>query len=301
MSKKGIIIVATCLIALLCGGFFYMFKEQERKATEEKKVLVKLQKEAIQEELANLSDEYESQYNKLTINGREMPKGMTGDSLLTQLSRERAKVNNLLEELSKVKSSNAKEIAQLSKQVSTLRRVLKTYVVQIDSLHRTNQRLIAENQTVKKQYEKATQEVKELADEKENLKNIVNLASKLDLTNLSVTALNKRNRPTSRISKMKKLRIAFRITKNITANVGMKNFYVRIMSPRDELLEGTNKGTFLFEEKQIPYSIQRSIEYDGEETDLELFWHIDESLEKGTYRLQVFENGSLIGKTSFEL
>ncbi len=301
MSKKSIIIIASCVVALLCGAFFFVLKNQEDKATKEKEVLVQLQKEAMQEELANLSDEYESQYNKLTINGREMPKGMTGDSLLTQLSRERAKVNNLLDELSKVKGASAKHIAKLSREVSTLRKVLKSYVVQIDSLHKTNQRLIAENQTVKKKYQQVTEEVKELVSEKENLKTIVTLASKLDITNLSVYPINKRGRKTSRISKMRHIRIAFRVAKNVTANVGMKNFYVRIMTPNDELLQKANTGTFLFEGKQIPYSIQRSIEYNGEETDLELFWNIEESLERGTYRLQVFENGSLIGKTSFEL
>ncbi len=301
MSKKSVIIIVSSIVALLCGVFFFVLKHQEDKATKEKEVLVQLQKEAMQEELANLSDEYESQYNKLTINGREMPKGMTGDSLLTQLSRERAKVNNLLDELSKVKSSNARQIAHLSKQVSTLRRVLKTYVVQIDSLHKTNQRLVAENQTVKKKYQEATQEVKTLANEKENLKNIVTLASKLDITHLEVYPINKRGRQTKRISKMRHIKIAFRVAKNVTANVGMKNFYVRIMSPQDELLQKPNTGTFLFEGKQIPYSIQRSIEYNGEEADLELYWNIEESLEKGTYRLQIFENGSIIGKTNFVL
>ncbi len=301
MTKKSIIILASCVVVLLCGAFFFVLKNQEDKATKEKEVLVQLQKEAMQEELANLSDEYESQYNKLTINGREMPSGMTGDSLLTQLSRERAKVNNLLDELNKVKGASAKHIAKLSREVSTLRKVLKTYVVQIDSLHRTNQRLIAENQTVKKKYERATKEVKELVSEKENLKSIVTLASKLDIIDLDVYPINKRGRKTSRVSKMRHIKIAFRVAKNITANVGMKNFYVRIMSPRDELLQKANAGTFLFEGKQIPYSIQRSIEYNGEETDLELFWNIEESLEKGTYRLQIFENGSLIGQTSFDL
>ncbi len=301
MSKKTIIIIAVGIVALLCGAFYFVLKNQEEKATKEKEVLVQLQKEAMQEELANLSDEYESQYNKLTINGREMPKGMTGDSLLTQLSRERAKVNNLLDELSKVKGASARQIAKLSREVTTLRKVLKSYVVQIDSLHKTNQRLIAENKTVKKKYEQVTKEVKELVSEKENLKTIVTLASKLDITNLQVFPINKRGRKTSRISKMRHIKIAFRVAKNVTANVGMKNFYVRIMSPRDELLQKEHTGTFLFEGKQIPYSIQRSIEYNGEETDLELFWNIEESLEKGTYRLQIFENGSLIGKTSFVL
>ncbi len=301
MSKRNIIVIAGCIIALLCAGFFWLYRDQEQRAIQERKVLADLHKEAIQEQLANLSDEYESQYNKLTINGREMPNGMTGDSLLIELSRERAKVNNLLDELSKVKSSNAKQIAHLSKQVATLRRVLKSYVVQIDSLHRTNQRLIAENQKVKKKYERVTKEVKELTSEKENLKSIVSLASKLDISSISVFPVNKRGRKTSRISKMRHIKIAFRVAKNITANVGMKNFYVRIMTPRDELLRKSNAGTFLFEGEQIPYSISRSIEYNGEETDIELFWTIEESLEKGTYRLQIFENGSIIGKTSFQL
>ncbi len=298
--KKVIIIVAVILIAL-CGGFYYLLDRQEQKAQEETKMLVDLQREAMQEELESLSDEYANQYNKLTVNGREAPKVMNGDSLLLEINRERTKVNNLLEELSRVKASSAREIAKLSGQVKTLRKVLRSYVVQIDSLHQKNKRLMAENRQVKQSLQRVTKETKLLQKEKEALKSTVELASKLDVVNSLVRLLDSRGRVTDKISRMKKIELNFLIAKNNTTNVGMKNFYIRIMTPKDEVMTNQYSGKFLFEESRVPYSIQRSIEYNGEDTSLVMYWDITESLEVGTYRVQVFEGGNMIGSTKFKI
>ena len=75
----------------------------------------------------------------------------------------------LLEELRTVKATNARRIAELKEELSTVRKVLVTYVRQVDSLTAVNSKLEAENRKVQQRYEKATEEVKTLSEERERL------------------------------------------------------------------------------------------------------------------------------------
>lgn len=300
MKQKTLIIsfVATVLVA----GFLWIRQSERAEFEREKEELAELQRQAMQEELDNLSNEYEQQYNKLTINGREMQVSVSNDSLMVQLMRERDKVDRLMEELNSVKSSNAARIAQLSREVGTLRKILRSYVVQIDSLHTINERLKAENKQVQADYEQASNQVRQLSNEKSALTQQVNLAAKLDATAIGVQALDKRGKSTKKISKVENIQLSFVVPKNITAQVGNKTFYARIMTPVDEVLvKAGSGGTFAFEGKQIPYSMRREVEYNGEEMSVTMYWAVEESLSPGTYRVMIFEGGSLIGQSSFSL
>ena len=190
---------------------------------------------------------------------------------------------------------------QLSREVTTLRNVLRTYVVQIDSLQVANERLRAENTEVKANYERVTSQAQQLSSEKAHLTDRVKLAAKLDATAISITPVDKRGKPTKNLSKITNLQIRFTVAKNVTAEVGEKTFYCRIMQPNDELLTKAGGGTFAFEGKQIPYSTRRMIEYNGEETQLTMYWPVEESLQHGTYNLRIFADGNLIGSASFSL
>lgn len=300
MKIKQIIIGSILLIVLICGGFVYLLHRQRQQSEAEKAELVDLQRQAMQEELDNISDEFLAQYNKLTINGREGSLTLNNDSLIQQLDAERVKVSRLLEELQQVKSTSASQIAKLSREVGTLRKVLKSYVQQIDSLQARNELLRAENKTIKANFERATTEVRQLSSEKNELTNKVNLAAKLDATAIRVEALDKRGKLTRKISKMQTLAVRFSLAKNITAEVGNKTVYARILTPSDELLD-QGKGQFSFEGKNIAFSMSRQVEYNGEETPMVMYWQIEESLTPGTYRLTLFEGGNLIGSSNFTL
>lgn len=300
MNKKQVALILGLVVALLSGGFAFLLHQQRSNAEAEKAELVELQRIAMQEELDNLSDEFTAQYNKLTIDGRESSLTLSNDSLIKQLDAERIKVSRLLEELKEVKASSTAQIARLSKEVGSLRQVLKSYVVQIDSLQARNQILRAENKTIKEHYDRATDEVRQLTSQKSELTHKVNLAARLDATAIRAIGLDKRGKATSKIGKMETISINFVLSKNITAEVGEKTIYARILSPNDELLD-QGKGVFSFEGKTIPYSISRTIEYNGEETPVSMYWQIQESLTPGLYRLSLFEGGDLIGSRNFTL
>ena len=301
MKTKHVLIAAIAVIIALVIGFFFILRSQRSELEEEKAVLVNQQRDIMDEELTKLAAEYDIQYKKLSAGQGEQKFSLATDSLISQILAERAKVEQLQKELKASKATSAKRIDQLSREVTTLRNVLRTYVVQIDSLQATNERLRAENTEVKENYNRVTSQAQQLSSEKAHLSDRVKLAAKLDATAISVTPIDKRGKHTKTLSKVVNLQIRFTISKNVTAEVGEKTFYCRITQPNDELLVKAGAGTFAFEGKQIPYSIRREIEYNGEETPLVMYWPVEESLQSGTYQLRIFADGNLIGSASFSL
>ena len=301
MKVKHVILAAIAIIVALVIGFYYVLNNERAQLQEEKEIFTNQQKELMQEELEKLASEYDIQYQKLAGGLGEQKVSLATDSLISQLLAERSKVEQLQKELKQSKATSAQRISQLTKEVSTLRSVLKSYVGQIDSLQRTNAQLRQENSEVRANYERASNEAQQLSTEKAHLTDRVKLAAKLDATRIMITPLDKRGKPSKKLEKTVNIQIHFFIAKNVTASVGEKTFYIRITQPNDELLTKASSGTFAFEGKQIPYSIRREIEYNGEDTPVTMYWPVEESLQSGTYRVKIFADGNQIGSTSFAL
>ncbi len=304
ITKKKLVFAAVAVAALivLMGLFFNWQVIRERSALEQdRENFAKLEKEAMQDELDRISEDYTEQYNKLSGNAGEMNIQLANDSLLAQLTAERTRVNRLQDELKTVKATNARRIGELRGEIKTLRAVLKSYVVQIDSLNAANERLRAENQEVRRNYAQAAGEASRLKVEKAELTGKVELASKLEAAGISIGLLDKKGRAVKNVAKLKTIQMNFIIPKNITAPVGEKAIYARILTPNDEVLQRSSGDVFPFEGKQIAYSCRKQIEYTGDQTDVVLYWNVEQTLTSGSYRVDFFADGHLIGRKSFKL
>lgn len=289
INKMSMLILAVIiLILVIAGAAYYIFHQQQQ--MEEMTQSFDLEKEMMADDLNELSLQYEGY--KFSV---------SNDSLVALLTTEQAKVQRLMEELRTVKSTNAKEIARLKKELATLRKIMRNYVIQIDSLNRANEQLKVEKNEAVKKYRQASTTAASLKREKEKLTERVTLASKLDATSISVTPVNSRGKLAKRIKKMEQFVINFKIAKNVTAPIGEKVVYVRIMKPDDDILVKSRGDVFTFEGKDINYSIKKMIEYEGEEVPVTMYWNIEEFLSPGTYRVDIFADGNLIGQRSFTL
>lgn len=222
------------------------------------------------------------------------------DSLLQEFDMQKQKIKELQDELKTTKATNAKRISELKSEIATLRKILAHYVQQIDSLNSLNQRLTTENMEVKQRYANVSATAELLAREKESLNEAVNRAAILEAHSISITLLDDRERKTERASRMRTLKFSFTIGKNITAEPGIKSIYMRLTRPDEELM--TKKGgTFPYENREIPYSLKKDIEYGGEAYTDVLYWKVDEVLQLGTYRVDLFADGNRIGSQTFRI
>lgn len=283
-----LVLAVVVLLLIIAGAAYYIFHQKQQ--MDELEQAYVLDKETLEDEFNELSLQYEGY--KFNIGN---------DSLLNLLSTEQAKVQRLQEELRTVKATNTKEIARLKKELQTLRKIMRNYVVQIDSLNRANEQLKVEKNEAVKKYRQASNTASTLKKEKEKLTERVTLASRLDATGITVTPVNGRGKSAKVIKKMEQFVVDFRISKNITAPVGEKTIYVRIMKPDDDILSKSRADVFTFEGKEINYSMKKLVEYDGEELPVTMYWNIEEFLSPGTYRVDIFADGNLIGRKSFTL
>lgn len=289
-QRKALIIVGAIVLLILVAIGIYTIVNQRQQLSDMKEI-AEIEKQALQE-----------QYNEVALQYEGFKIEVSNDSLLHQLESEQAKVQRLMEELRTVKSTNAARISELRRELETLRKVLRHYVVQIDSLNKANAALRTENQEVKRQIDEVTTERQQLREEKERLTEQVTLASKLSVSNFSVRALNSRGKETKRIHNMKQLEFVFTIDQNVTATPGFRDVYMRILTPDDLLLQKPSEsGRFDFEGGMVPYSIKRQVEYGGEATTLTMYWDIEEYLIEGTYRVELFADGYIIGRFTFTL
>ncbi len=287
---KKILIPAICVVAILIGGIIYLAKSLHEQQVENQEML----------ELAELDKlEMETEYQAFAAQYTEMRAQITNDSLIAQLTQEQLKTQQLLKELKDVKANDAREIARLKKELATCRAVIRSYVLEIDSLNRLNQSLIAENTQVKEQLEVKNQQVAATNRQVESLSEKVAIAAQLDAIDIQLSMLDKKDKSTSKVSKCKKLKLNFSIAKNVTATSGTKVVYARIVAPSGTLLGSA--GSFNYENRTLQSTAKKSVEYGGNETPIVLYWDVNQAIEAGTYNVSIFCDGQMIGSKGFAL
>ncbi len=282
-------LVFVLLLIGVAGGAWYYISQKDAEI-ETLKEQNDISKKQLEDEYENLAVQYEG--FKFTVKN---------DSLLQKLESEQAKVQRLQEELRATKASDRAKIAELTSELASLRKILRSYVIQIDSLNRANERLVQEKNEITNRYNETSRSLEQERQKSESLNEKVVLASKLDATGITLRATNKKGKDQKRIDKVEQLIVSFSIAKNITAQPGERTVYVRIMKPDDDVLTKSAGNTFAYENKAIAYSMKRVVEYSGEETPVTLYWNVEEYLPAGTYRADIFADGSRIGSRSITI
>ena len=292
MNKK-VLIPLISLFVLLVGVIVFLVLKNRQQSTEIQEIV-----EQMSFEKEMLEDEYEAL--AMQFDGYQAP-DIHNDSLVELLTREKQRVQDLLEELRITKATNARRIAELKKELATLRAVMVTYVQQIDSLSQTNKQLVQENQQVKQQYQQVTRQAEQLQQERTELEQKVTRAARLEISSFAVTTLDRRDKKTKSFDKILKLQFDYTIGKNVTAEPGMKTVYLRLTRPDGDVMQKDASHLFAFENKKIAYSISKSFEYAGEPVSGTMYWPVEEILQQGVYNADFFVDGHHIGSYPFTL
>ncbi|MBQ8939137.1 MAG: hypothetical protein IJ047_02820 [Paludibacteraceae bacterium] len=290
--KKSVVYTIFAILLVLVAVLAYLFLSQ-RKEMNEMVEQMTIEKEELEDEYEDLAIQFDG-YQQMDIRN---------DSLQDLLAREQQRVQDLLEELRTTKASNARRIAELKKELATVRAVMKDYVRQIDSLNATNARLTVENQQVRQENQQYRSRNEELTQANTELTETVTRAAMLEITSNTVTMLNKSDKRTRMSSHARKLQFDFVIAKNITCTPGMKDLYVRVITPAGELMDESESKLFAFESGEIPYSLTQQIEYSGEAYSGTCYCPLGEGekVQPGFYTVDFFCEGNLIGSFPFQL
>ena len=284
--RNNIIVIALAVILVAVGVLYFLQNREHRSIVVE----LNAEKDSIQIELNSLVVSYDSLQTE-------------NDTINEQLFVAQAKVKDLLLEIEQTKRVSLEKINSYQKQVTTLRSIMRDFVVQIDSLNRRNQELLAENLEVKEQFKRSETEKQQLSAERDRLEQNLQRAAVLQVRELMAEALNSRNKETRFAGRAERIRIYFIINENITARRGTKSIYVRIMRPDQLLMSKSADNLFRFEDLRIQYSAMREVVYEGHDLPVAIFWDNtnEPELMSGTYTIDLFADGHNIGTTTLEL
>lgn len=286
-EKRNNIIVIVLAVILVALAIMYFLKDRDHRSIVRE---LNMEKDSIQMELSSLVTRYDSL-------------AVETDTISDQLFFAQAKVKDLLLEIEQTKKVSLEQINSYQKQVTTLRGIMRDFVVQIDSLNRRNEQLMAENLEVKQQYKKVESEKLQLTEEKQMLERNLQRAAVLQVRDLTADALNPRNKETRFANRAEQIRVYFILTENVTARRGTKNIYVRIMRPDQLLMSKSENNVFQFEDLKIQYSAMREVVYEGHDLPVAIFWDNsgESDLMSGKYTIDLFADGHNIGTTTLEL
>ncbi len=227
---------------------------------------------------------------------------LKNDSLVQKYNEARLKVEGLLKDLDAEKRSNAQNrarIKQLENEIGTLKGIVHHYLEEIKRLGEENEGLKQEIEQISRKNEQLETQVTTTSKSNAELKQTVQLAKKLNITGLTLRAYNKKGRVEKKIAKARQLGISFTVSPNNTTAPGMKDFYMRIISPEGTLLKGG--GSFSYDGTTLPATAHRAIEYANEEVAVSIYWDVNASLTPGDYTVEVFCDGYRLASKHFTM
>jgi len=283
--KLNIIFTVAFIVLTIAIGFLVFTLLTERKDADEMRVALEIQKENLTNELNELYMAYDSLQTE-------------NDSMNSLIDQEQQKIRNLLA----IRESNAKKIQVYDKELKTLREVLKSYIYQVDSLNQANLQLRAENLQVREQIREATNVNIRLEQNLKQAQDKVETASAVKISNIIAEPISANGSLARRTNRTEKIRVCFTVNENAIAKQGPRQIYLRIANPNDRVMVKSTGDVFTFEGEPLAYSAVREIDYEGVAIEACIYYDaIEGEITEGTYYIDLYMEGELVGTTSFSL
>ena len=227
---------------------------------------------------------------------------VANDSMNLEFIEQKKQIETLLQ---KVKSKDY-SLYKIKEEANTLRRIMKDYIHTIDSLNTLNINL--QNSLTEKNNElsKVHNENQNIKTENLELLETVAKGSILQASNIIAQGIRIKNSgkqvETTKASRVNMLKGCFTLVENKIASSGNIFIYMRIISPEGKVLTSSIPESILTgNNTSIDISVKRQINYQNTNTDVCVYYEVDETLNSGTYLVEIYSGKYKIGNTSFAL
>lgn len=304
-NQKKLLIAGIAVLACFVGLIIWLIVANSRNTAAVNKAEARADSLAIANDQLVLTNEFNqlnADFNQ--YEGQQIY--LKNDSLVHKYNEARMKVEGLIQELNDEKSKNAKNMAasrakikQLEGEIATLKNIVRHYLEEIKRLGEENEGLKQEIQQVQQKNEQLSSQYTAATKSNAELTQTVQLAKKLNITGISFQAYNKKGKVEKNITKARQLGVHFTVSPNNTTAPGMKDFYIRILSPEGTLLGGG--PSFQLEGSTISSTSHRKVEYANEELSVAVYWDVNTTLTPGDYIVEVFCDGYRLASRHFTM
>lgn len=290
-------------IILLLGGiciFLAIQYKQQRTELATREITIE---QVINErnEVQNDLKELRSQYESLETSDK---------ALSAELEAKKHYIDSLLVQAEKHKG-DAYYIAKLKKETSTLREIMKGYIRTIDSLNQLNGKLIAEKNEVLNQLDDQKNQTKQMADDRDKLKNRIDRAALLSAFNVRAVGVKsarggKKDTETNKASKVDLIKVTFDLSDNDLTPAGDHDIYIRIITPdAQEMSQGKDaQHQFTFGGTTSYYAAKKTIDYQNQAMMVLVKCpkpNANDDLVPGNYMVEIYSDKVMIGSTQVTL
>lgn len=283
---KSLVIVLSVLFAL---SLVYIYKlTTDVNSTETKLATTLSEKDQVMKDLKDLKTTYDAAIAENT-------------SMSDELIAEREKVVALMADLKK-SNGDVTSMAKYKKQYLALESKMKGLVAENETLKKDNTVLKVQRDSTIVVLDESKKTNKELTGQNENLTKTVEKGSKLAIVNLKSSAFIVRSSgkeiATDKASRADILKVSFTIAENSIAKSGDRKYYVQVIDSKNNVMG--ERQTERFADKTLTYSYIANVKYDNKTVDVVNNIKADK-LEKGTFYVNIFDNGQLISNAIFTL
>ncbi len=283
---KSLVIVLSVLFAL---SLVYIYKlTTDVNSTETKLATTLSEKDQVMKDLKDLKTTYDAAIAENT-------------SMSDELIAEREKVVALMADLKK-SNGDVASMAKYKKQYLALESKMKGLVAENETLKKDNTVLKVQRDSTIVVLDESKKTNKELTGQNENLTKTVEKGSKLAIVNLKSSAFIVRSSgkeiATDKASRADILKVSFTIAENSIAKSGDRKYYIQVIDSKNNVMG--ERQTERFADKTLTYSYIANVKYDNKTVDVVNNIKADK-LEKGTFYVNIFDNGQLISNAIFTL
>ncbi len=286
-NNKVLIIALTVLLFALIGYTFYN-NNDHKEATK----FLQEEKEQIIGNLTAMEEKYDIAIAQNT-------------SLSDSLSIEKEKIIAFKDSVKDLKKINYSTLRRYRGQVANLKATNDRLLDEVDSLRLSNNLLTEEKDSINTQLVIQTNFNDTLVAQNMVLAKKVEIGGAINVENVKVTAMKMRSNgkytETNKAQKTDAFKVVFRLMENEIATPGDKEAYIVLKNPNGQVINA--KGTFVLKNgTEAKYTDQTIVNY--ENSDLEVVMLVErkgEKYEKGSYPIEVYVDGQLVGSAKLEL
>lgn len=216
----------------------------------------------------------------------------TNDTLNNELIIEREKVAQLIERVKQTEATNRAQLRKYEKELGTLRSIMRGYIKQIDSLNTLNTNLRAEAAEAKQEARESRNKYEDLKSTTEELGKQVEIGSVVKGRSLVMVGVTETGKETDRSSRTAKLKACLYLVENSIAKKGPKTIYIRIKGPDGILMTTDQQQIFTCSGEQMIYSASRTVDYQGSEIEVCIYFTPGQKFTKGVYSVDAYTEES---------
>ena len=237
--------------------------------------------------------------------------GTLNTSLTSKLKDETseiAKTKNQIRTILNKKNATAAELAKAKGLIAELNGKITGMEQEVARLTQENQSLTADKVTLTADKEKLTTDLTATTVMKQDLEKKVDIASTLNASNIAITAINvKKNgkeKITTTAKRVSKMVISFDVNNRIIQS-GMTDVYVVVIGPDGKPISVDKSGSGTFTTRndgdktftaKLPVDLETS-----KKKNVEFAFVPGAAFQKGSYIIQIYQNGFKIGEGTREL